>query len=162
MNVPKRIAVDFDNTLCDGVFPEIGKVKPGAKEALAIFRTLGYRVIIWSCRTCHWDYDVFGGNPEQPTLERSRVKEMIEWLDANGIEYDEVDDGSRGKPGADFYIDDRAIRFEDNWNDIAFHVLNTVIKQRLGVTNSGTGKQGALIPFPIGTATAEPNGPERA
>jgi hypothetical protein len=115
--------VDFDDTLCDGAYPAIGKVKPGAKEALSLFRKLGYRVIIWSCRCCHWDYNIYGGDPEQPVPERKHVIEMVTWLDANGIEYDEVDDGSKGKPSVDFYIDDKAIRFENNWDEIMGFVL---------------------------------------
>ena len=101
-SVPKRIAVDFDGTLCDMVFPEIGAIKKDAREALTLFKTLGFKIIIWSCRTCHWDYDIYGGDRNQPTLERDRVKAMAEWLDANGIPYDEIDDGSKGKPGADY------------------------------------------------------------
>lgn len=124
LQAPKRIAVDFDGTLCDQAFPAIGAIKAGAREALAMFRKLGFWVIIWSCRTCHWDYDIYGGDRNEPTLERIRVKEMIAWLDANGIEYDEIDDGSRGKPGADYYIDDKGIRFVDNWEDIAMGIFN--------------------------------------
>lgn len=114
-----QICVDFDGTLCDFEFPNIGKPKAGAKEALHMFRALGYKVLIYTCRTSHWHYDIFGGDPTQPTLERDRVKEMVEWLDANGIEYDEVDDGSRGKPLGAAYIDDKGVRFENNWPQIA-------------------------------------------
>jgi len=114
---PKTLAVDFDGTLCDFAFPGIGKVKEGAAENIAKLRKLGYRVIIYSCRTCHWHYDIFGGSPDEPVMERDRVKEMIAWLDANGIEYDEIDDGSKGKPSANYYIDDKAIRFDDTTCD---------------------------------------------
>lgn len=113
-----RICVDFDGTLCDFEFPGIGKIKPGAVEALTRFREMGYTIIIYSCRTCHWDYEVFGGDPSQPTCERDSVTTMVAWLEANGVPYDEIDDGSKGKPLADFYIDDKAIRFRDNWDEI--------------------------------------------
>jgi hypothetical protein len=113
------IGVDFDGTLCDFAYPGIGSPKPGAKEALAAFRKMGYRVVIWTCRTCHYHYDIFGGDPNQPTLERPFVIEMKEWLDRHGFEYDEIDDGSRGKLHAALYIDDKGIRFDDNWPEIA-------------------------------------------
>lgn len=116
---PKTIAVDFDGTLCDHEYPKIGHIKSGAKEALMLFQKLGYRIIIWSCRTCHWHYDIFGGDPKMPTMERVTVKQMVSWLNKWGIPYDEVDDGSRGKPLANLYIDDRAIRFDNNWDLIA-------------------------------------------
>jgi hypothetical protein len=116
------IAVDFDGTCCNMEFPMIGAPKPGVKEALTRFRELGYQIMIWTCRTSHFNYDVFGGDPRQPTMERDRVKEMVAWLDKHEIPYDEVDDGSRGKPGADFYIDDKGIRFDEslgyNWATI--------------------------------------------
>lgn len=115
---PKTIAVDFDGTLCDFAFPFIGRVKDGAQQALKTFRKMGYKVIIYSCRTSHQHYDIFGGDPEQPTLTRDRVKEMIQFLHDNDLEYDEIDDGSKGKPTADYYCDDKAVRFEDNWPEI--------------------------------------------
>lgn len=124
------IGVDFDGTLCDFAYPGIGAPKPGAKEALARFRKLGYRVVIWTCRTCSYHFDIFGGDPAQPTMERTHVIEMKAWLDHHGFEYDEIDDGSRGKLHADFYVDDKAIRFENNWNWIASHIVfNTPMQQ---------------------------------
>lgn len=112
------IAVDFDGTCCNMEFPMIGAPKPGVKEALTRFRELGYQIMIWTCRTSHFNYDVFGGDPRQPTMERDRVKEMVAWLNLHGIPYDEVDDGSRGKPGADFYLDDKAVRVDNNWPEV--------------------------------------------
>lgn len=119
---PKTIAVDFDGTICDHAFPHIGKIKSGVKEALTIFKELGYLICIWSCRTCHYHYDIFGGNETIPTLERERVVEMIQFLKDNEIPYDFIDDGSKGKPSADFYIDDKAIRYQNNWDAIAKYV----------------------------------------
>lgn len=116
--VPPTIAVDFDGTLCDHAFPNIGAVKPGAREALEMFRSLGYHIIIWSCRSCHYFYEIFGGSADTPVLERQRMKEMIAFLDVESIPYDSIDDGSKGKPSADFYIDDKAIRFQNNWPQI--------------------------------------------
>lgn len=126
--VPRRICVDFDGTLCDHAYPWIGPIKPFARQALEVLRMLGYEIVIYSCRTCHWNYDVFGGDPSMPTLERPFVKEMIAFLDANKIPYDIIDDGSKGKPMADYYIDDKGIRFENNWREIAKHIaVETVV-----------------------------------
>lgn len=170
VQVPKRIAIDFDNTISAGVFPACGPLKPGAREALSIFKMLGYDIIIWSCRTCHWDYDVYGGDRNQPTLERERVRDMIAFLDENDIPYDEVDDGSKGKPGADYYIDDKAIRFEDNWIDITARILadrqikecETGLQQSLGTPMLGQKKEGKLIPFPTPKPGHQGDGPEVA
>lgn len=121
---PKRICVDFDGTICDHEFPKIGKVKPGAKEALETFKRLGYYIIIWSCRTCSWDKEIFNLPEEMDchSLERLHVKNMVEYLAQEQIPYDIIDDGFKGKPVADFYIDDKAIRFDDNWADIEKHI----------------------------------------
>lgn len=116
------IGVDFDGTLCEEAYPKIGAVKPGAKEALTMLKALGYKIVIWTCRTCSYDFDIYGGDPKQPTLERERVIEMKNWLIANEIPFDEIDDGSRGKLSADFVIDDKAIRFENNWDAIVFAI----------------------------------------
>lgn len=112
------VAIDFDGTLCDHEYPAIGKIKPGAREALEAIRKSGYRIIIWSCRTCNWATDVFGVDENSSTLERKHVQAMIAWLKDNQIPYDEIDDGTKGKPMADIYIDDKAIRFRDNWDEI--------------------------------------------
>lgn len=116
------ICVDFDGTLCDHEFPGIGAPKAGAKEALAMFRRLGYHVMIWSCRTSGYFTKEFGYGEEAGT-ERITARNMVAWLLARGIEFDSVDDGTKGKPWADFYIDDRGIHFADNWSEIAGRIL---------------------------------------
>ena len=50
----------------------------------------------------------------------------LEWLDNNGIEYDEI---FFGKPNADITIDDRAIRFE-NWDSITNSLLEEKAKEK--------------------------------
>ena len=126
--VRKRIAVDFDDTLFVSKYPEVGDVKQGAKEALQLFRELGYTICIWSARASHYDYDIYTNvDPSLKVPERPTFRTMVECLDSHKIPYDEIDDGSKGKPGADFYIDDKAIRFEDNWSKIALFVhLKTI------------------------------------
>jgi hypothetical protein len=42
-------------------------------------------------------------------------KTTLDWLDRNGIEFDEI---FFGKPNADITIDDRVVRFEDDWGDM--------------------------------------------
>jgi len=121
---PPIICVDFDGTVVDHEYPGIGALKPGVREALESFRHLGYKIIISSCRTCMWYPEVFNIYGDHLPVARDRrvVKEMVAFLDANQIPYDEIDDGTKGKPVADFYIDDKAIRFEDNWPEIVHFV----------------------------------------
>jgi hypothetical protein len=136
------IAVDFDGTLASGNnFPDIGEPNPGARETLEYFKSLGYHILIWSCRTCHWHYDTFGGDPTQYTLERIPVLKMIEWLHAHKIPYDAIDDGSKGKPTADVYIDDKAVQYipeETGWEDVRKEVDE---RRKKGPANHGKIKQ---------------------
>lgn len=118
MRYTPTIAVDFDNTLCDSKYPECGPIHTGAKEAMFMFKSMGFRIIIWSCRTSNWNCDIFKVDQKLPTLKRPTVIRMAAWLHARNIPYDEIDDGSRGKPWADYYIDDKGIRFDNNWNEI--------------------------------------------
>lgn len=117
-NMQKTIAVDFDDTICDSLFPDCGEPKKGVKEALQKFRELGFLILIHTCRTCHWHYNIFGGSRDIPTMERPAVVNMKEWLYKHQIPFDDIDDGSKGKPLADYYCDDKAIRFENNWDEI--------------------------------------------
>lgn len=133
----KKICVDFDGTICEDKFPGIGEMKEGVRETLAVLRDLGFYIIIWSCRTCRWDYDVYGGNPSFPTMARGRVQDMVGWLASHAIPYDEIDDGSKGKPGASYYIDDKAIRFENNWPEIVNRILSDEERAR------------KVAPFPV-------------
>jgi hypothetical protein len=117
-NTQPLIAVDFDQTLCDSRYPKCGDPIPGGKEALELFRSLGYLILIYSCRTCHWHYNIFGGNRDIPTLEREHVIAMRDWLIEHGYPFDEIDSGDKGKPLADYYIDDKGVRFDKNWLEI--------------------------------------------
>jgi len=113
------IAVDFDKTLCDSNYPLCGLPIPGGKEALQLFRDLGYLILIFSCRTCHWHYDLYPNiKRETPTLERESVVAMKTWLDEHGYAYDEIDDGSRGKADYTWLVDDKGIHFNRNWPEV--------------------------------------------
>lgn len=116
---PKTICVDFDLTIAHTEYPKIISIKPGAKEAMRAFRDMGYRIIISSCRSCFWNWDCYYmGQPVTPAKDRPVFKDMIAFLDAEGIVYDEIDDGTKGKVSAKYYIDDKGVRFDNNWDEI--------------------------------------------
>ena len=54
-------------------------------------------------------------------------KITFEWLERNGIEYDEI---FFGKPNADITIDDRVMRFKDNWHEITEETLIKEAKEK--------------------------------
>ena len=103
------VAVDFDGTICDFEYPDMGKPKDGVKEALQKIRDLGYRIHIFSCRT---NLEI----KKYPIDRQEQVRKMEAYLDEHEIPYDEV--LNKDKPLAIWYIDDRAIGFRNNWMDV--------------------------------------------
>ncbi len=100
------IGVDFDGTIVQHEYPEIGPIKPGAKEALKAFKKAGHQIFIWTCRH---------GEEE---------REVRQFLLKNNIPFDTIntpipgsDLGTR-KIYADIYIDDKGLRFDDNWDEL--------------------------------------------
>lgn len=116
-----RIAIDFDGTLCD-VMPHddnwpMGPVKEGAKDLLKAWTKAGHYLIIHTAR-------ISG----RPTDDR-QFDAIRDYLDSQDVPFDLIWDES-GKPIADIYIDDRAIRFT-NWPMVAHQVQREVIKREL-------------------------------
>ena len=98
MSRPKTIMVDLDGVLCtEEVFLERPLAQPmaGAREAVEKLRTAGYVVVIYTARG--W----------------GELRVTQKWLADHGFEYDGL---QMGKPIADVWIDDRAVRFTD-WKD---------------------------------------------
>ena len=104
------IAVDIDGTICRYVTPwdgfkHFGEIMPGAIEGLHFLRGLGYKIVIFTCRTSFEDYNMFTGD---------LVFYVRNFLDDNEVPYDKI---AISKPLAEFYIDDRGVRF-DNWPNV--------------------------------------------
>lgn len=102
------IAIDLDGTLTSwekGISDQpnsIGEWLPGAKDALDFFLAAGFDIIIHTCRATWAAGGGYQGvrsffESEGYTEPRVRV-----WHDL-------------GKPVAQWYIDDRAIEFRNNW-----------------------------------------------
>lgn len=51
----KIIAVDFDGTLCENQWPEIGEPKKEVITYLKERQTAGDKLILWTCRACWGD-----------------------------------------------------------------------------------------------------------
>jgi len=128
----KTICVDFDNVICQSVYPGLGPLIDGAKEALDVFKALGFTIIISSCRSCSWNWDQhYAGQPLTHASERKVHQDMVQFLTDNHIAYDVIDDGTKGKVSADYYIDDKGVRFSNNWKDLAFMIHQAEATERL-------------------------------
>ena len=74
------IAVDFDGTLCENRYPEIGYPMPRAIDSMRRLHEDGHYLILWTCRT------------------GERLKDAINWLLERGIPIDRVNDHCPRKP----------------------------------------------------------------
>jgi hypothetical protein len=90
------IAVDFDGTIVENRYPEIGREIPGAINWLKVFQESGIRLILWTVR------------------DGDELSDAYEYLVSRGIKIWDVNTnpghGSNSlKPYANAYIDDAAI-----------------------------------------------------
>ena len=108
-----RICIDIDGVIAD--FKKSGEVYSdcklieGAKEKIQNLYSNGHYIILYTARhmkTCN-------GNS---ALTISKIgKITLDWLESNDIPYHEI---YFGKPWADVYIDDNALRFI-SWSTIS-------------------------------------------
>lgn len=103
------IAVDFDGTIVEDAYPEIGDPKIFAFETLRELNKDGHRLILWTYR-----------NGE-------RLQEAVNFCKKNGIEFyavnknypEEIFEGKVSrKINADIFIDDRNIGGMLGWGEI--------------------------------------------
>ena len=106
------IAVDFDGTLNDHAFPEIGPPKPLVIKYIQQHAQRGTKIILHTCR----EDDEPGG--------RQYLTEAVEWCKKHGIPIDAVNENpyvpfGKRKIYADIYIDDRAVNAAEVESDMA-------------------------------------------
>lgn len=91
----KKICIDFDGVIHDFKNPvegrRMGAPIAGTLEALQELQAVGYQIIVWSVRG-----DLAG------------IEYLTEWLNFYNIPFDEI---TNKKPNADYYVDDKGIRF---------------------------------------------------
>lgn len=105
------IAVDFDGTIVEHKYPEIGQEVPFAIDTLKMLIKDQHRLILWSVR------------------EGALLDEAIEWCRARGVEFyavnkdypeeeKEKNNHFSRKLKADFFIDDRNVGGLPEWGQI--------------------------------------------
>ena len=105
-----NIAVDFDGTIVEHRYPEIGKERPFATMTLRRLADEGHRLILWSVR------------------EGKLLDEAVEWCKERGVtfyavnrDFEEEDGTGRHysrKIKADLFIDDRNVGGLPDWGTI--------------------------------------------
>jgi len=124
----KVISVDFDGTIFDFAYPDIGPIKPGVREALKKLRDRGWWVVIHSCRTkLMWQEMYTEDSDGSPIVTPfDKAVQMAKILDRFGVPFDEI--SLADKPLALYYVDDRGVSFGcphcgPDWATIAENVL---------------------------------------
>lgn len=105
-----RFCFDLDGTLCytrkeDEHYSDVEPI-PGAIETVQRLKAEGHYIIIMTAR------NMVTHNNNIGKIIANQCPIVVEWLDRHGIPYDEL---HFGKPVADFYVDDKAVKLED-WN----------------------------------------------
>jgi hypothetical protein len=109
-----KIAVDFDGTIVEHEYPEIGKEKLFAFLTLKELNKKGARLILWTFRT------------------GKELEEAVEFCRKNGVEFyavnknypEEILNEAVGrKIDADIYIDDKNIGGFPGWSEV-WQMLN--------------------------------------
>lgn len=96
------IAVDFDGTLCNNCWPDIGEPNYELIDYLRNCHYSGAKLILWTCR------------------EGELLDKAVAWCEERGLFFDAVNDnipesikeygGNCRKVSADIYIDDRSVK----------------------------------------------------
>lgn len=103
------IAIDFDGTIVEHKYPQIGKELPFAINTLRMLQAKGHRLILWTYRA------------------GSELEEAVDFCSKNKLEFyainknypeEEYDDSISRKILADLYIDDRNFGGMPNWTNI--------------------------------------------
>lgn len=103
--LPYIVAVDFDGTLCENAFPDIGKPKKEVIDAIKEYQSYGWKTILWTCRN-------------QGYLDRA-----VAWCELHGLKFDAINEnlpeveemfgGYTRKIFADVYIDDKNVLLKE-------------------------------------------------
>lgn len=104
------IAVDFDGTIVEHQYPEIGKEQPFATETLRLLIAERHKLILWTVR------------------EGKLLEEAVEWCRQRGVEFYAVNrdypeeakthTGFSRKIKANLFIDDRNLGGIPDWGTI--------------------------------------------
>jgi len=109
-----KIAVDFDGTIVEHEYPDIGKEMLFAFLTLKQLEKMGARLILWTFR------------------HGKELEEAVEFCRKNGIEFYAVnksypeeifDDNVSRKIDADIYIDDKNVGGFPGWSEV-WQILN--------------------------------------
>lgn len=99
------MAIDFDGTLCEDKFPEIGEPKYQIINLVKRLQETGVKTILWTCRR----NDSHGNH----------LDDAVQWCKEKGLLFDAINEnlpevqqkwgGDTRKVLADYYLDDKNV-----------------------------------------------------
>lgn len=128
-NLPKIVAVDFDGTLVEDNFPDIGKPYTEMFETMIYLRHRGVKVVLWTSRNFYKNRDL--------------LEEAVQFCQSQGLEFDAINENIQEvqeltgedtrKIYADLYIDDKSVsalqsplywlyKLGVSWYDVMGHI----------------------------------------
>ncbi len=113
-----KIAVDFDGTIVEHKYPEIGEEKLFVFETLKELQKQGCRLILWTIRT---------GRELDEAVEFCRQKGVEFYAVNKNYPEEKFEEDVARKIEADIYIDDRNIGGFHGWNKV-WEMLNQEIE----------------------------------
>jgi len=128
------LAVDFDGTIVENRFPEIGKPLLFAFESLKKLQDEGHNIILWTYR------------------HGEKLEEAVKFCEKNGLKFyavnksypeEEFDGTTSRKILADIFIDDRNLGGMKGWGEI-FHKLSVENPEKKVKKKKRTGLFGRL------------------
>lgn len=97
----KVIAVDFDGCICSMNYPDIGEPNWEVINALKHEKSLGTKIILWSCRT------------------DEALNDAIKACDSWGLQFDAVNENVPERLLKYGYSDSRKVSADEYWDDLA-------------------------------------------
>ncbi|SRR6056297_1178388 len=110
-----RIAVDFDGTIVEHAYPDIGEPLPGAFETLISLTEIGHKIILWTYRD---------GDLLQEAVEFCMENGLMFWAINQSFPDEEFNQYLSRKIIADIYIDDRNFGGFPGWETVRNILLN--------------------------------------
>ena len=138
-----KIAVDFDGTIVDHEYPQIGKEKLFAFLTLKELNKKGARLILWTFRT------------------GKELEEAVEFCRRNGVEFYAVNknypeeimnESVSRKIDADIFIDDKNIGGFPGWSEI-WQMLNPFEEEQRAAERKITSRQSNILKRFLGRNT---------
>ena len=126
------IVIDFDGTICDHRYPNVGPPKMGVRESLMRFKMMGLRIVVHSVRTASYWRQLAPDDAELDPVNQIDV--VRDFMNKHKLPYDEI--CLADKPLAVAYIDDRAYRFENNWFELSQRVEQDLRGEMTGMEQS--------------------------